>query len=118
MFKVIQSFGKHSSCHLQGEYILVECFLEAYVEQAVGGEWEVCDKTGVAECRSGPFRICTLNCSRENRRPRRIRRLDGQFVGYLTPIEACSVRWDETTIDGELEGLGISVHGLFLGILS
>jgi hypothetical protein len=40
VLEVIQNFGKHCSCHLQGEYVLVRGFGKTFIEQAVGGEWE------------------------------------------------------------------------------
>jgi hypothetical protein len=43
ILKVIQPFGKHCSCHLQGECVLVGCFSEAL--KRAGGRWRArCDK--------------------------------------------------------------------------
>jgi hypothetical protein len=47
--EIIQRFGKHSSCHLQVEYVLVGCFYKPYLEQAVGG---VCSTQGTYEIQS------------------------------------------------------------------
>jgi hypothetical protein len=41
MLKVTHRFGKHCSCHLQVECVLVGRFLNPYIGQAVGGEWDV-----------------------------------------------------------------------------
>jgi hypothetical protein len=38
MLKIIQRFGKHSSCHLQGKYVMVGRFWQPYIGQAVGAE--------------------------------------------------------------------------------
>jgi hypothetical protein len=38
MLKIIQRFGKHCSCHLQGEYVMVGHFWQPYIGQTVGGE--------------------------------------------------------------------------------
>jgi hypothetical protein len=43
MLKVIQCFGKHYSCHLQGEYLLIRRFWKPNIGQALGGEWDVAD---------------------------------------------------------------------------
>jgi hypothetical protein len=37
MLRIIQRFGKHCSCHLQGECVVVGRFLKSYTGQAVGG---------------------------------------------------------------------------------
>jgi hypothetical protein len=51
MWKVIQHFGKHCSCHVQGEYVLVGHFWKPYVGQAVGGKLNAMVPTGgVEEC--------------------------------------------------------------------
>jgi hypothetical protein len=51
MLKVIQHFGKHCICSLQGEYLLVGCFFwKLYIEQAVGGELVVMVLIGGAGC--------------------------------------------------------------------
>jgi hypothetical protein len=48
MLRIIPRFGKHCSCHLQGECLVVRRFWEskACVGQAVGGEfeWEKCEE--------------------------------------------------------------------------
>jgi hypothetical protein len=49
MLKVIQCFGKHFSCHLQGECVLVGHFWKPYKGQAVGGKWDVMNLSGGAE---------------------------------------------------------------------
>jgi hypothetical protein len=49
MLKVIQRFDKHFSCHLQGGSVLVGCFWEPYIEQVVGGEWDVTKQIGGVE---------------------------------------------------------------------
>lgn len=36
MLKIIQCFGKHCSCHLQGKYVIVWCFSSLVLK--VGGE--------------------------------------------------------------------------------
>jgi hypothetical protein len=38
MLKIIQHFGKHCSCHLQHEYVMVVHFWKLYTGQAVGGK--------------------------------------------------------------------------------
>jgi hypothetical protein len=38
MLIVIQRFGKHYSCHLQGECVQVGLFFKPYIGQAMGGE--------------------------------------------------------------------------------
>jgi hypothetical protein len=52
MLQVIQRFGKHRSCHLQGEYILVGRFWRPYIGQAVGGQWDVTNMIVGAEERA------------------------------------------------------------------
>jgi hypothetical protein len=52
MLKVIQRFGKHCNCHLQGEYVLVGCFWEPHIGQEVGGEWDAKNLIGGAEERA------------------------------------------------------------------
>jgi hypothetical protein len=37
MLSIIQRFGKHCSCHLQGECVVVERSWKPYIGQAVGG---------------------------------------------------------------------------------
>jgi hypothetical protein len=37
MLRIIR-FGKHCSCHLQGECVVVAHFWKPYIGQAVGGE--------------------------------------------------------------------------------
>jgi hypothetical protein len=49
MSKIIESFGKHCSCHLQGECIKVGCFWEPCIGQAVGGEFDLVVLIGGAE---------------------------------------------------------------------
>jgi hypothetical protein len=41
MFKIIQRFRKHCSCHPQGEYMMVGHFWKTYIGQAVGGELDL-----------------------------------------------------------------------------
>jgi hypothetical protein len=41
MFKIIHCFGKHCSCHPQGESVMVGCFWQSYIGQAVGGEFDM-----------------------------------------------------------------------------
>jgi hypothetical protein len=38
ILKVIHNFGKHCSCHLQGEYVLGEHFVEAVDRSGTGQE--------------------------------------------------------------------------------
>jgi hypothetical protein len=38
MLRIIQRFGKHCSCYLQGEYVMIGRFLKPYMGQAVGDE--------------------------------------------------------------------------------
>jgi hypothetical protein len=38
MFSIIHRFGKHCSCHLQGECEVVERLLKPYIGQAVDGQ--------------------------------------------------------------------------------
>jgi hypothetical protein len=47
MLKVIR-FGKHSSCHIQDEYVLVGCFWKPFIRQAVDDEWDMTDLIGGA----------------------------------------------------------------------
>jgi hypothetical protein len=48
MLRVIQHFGKHCSCHLQGVCLLAEyCGRGLYIGQAVGGECDVKNLIGV-----------------------------------------------------------------------
>jgi hypothetical protein len=41
MLRIIQRFGKHCCCHLQGECVVVGHFWKPYIEQAVGSELEL-----------------------------------------------------------------------------
>jgi hypothetical protein len=43
MLKVIQHFGKHCTCHLQGKCVLVRCSWKSYIQQAVCGKWDMTD---------------------------------------------------------------------------
>jgi hypothetical protein len=52
MFKVIQRFGKHCSCYLQGECVVVGRFWKPYMEQAVSGELYLMVLIGGAEERA------------------------------------------------------------------
>jgi hypothetical protein len=49
MLRVIQRFGKHCTCHLQGEYIVAGRFWKSYIEQAVGGGLDLMMLIGGAE---------------------------------------------------------------------
>jgi hypothetical protein len=49
MLKIIHRFGKHCSCHLQGEYVLIGRFWNPYIRQTIGCEWYVTDLIGGAE---------------------------------------------------------------------
>jgi hypothetical protein len=49
MLRIIQCFGKHHSCHLQGEYVKVGCFWKPYIGQAVGGKLDMMVLIGRAE---------------------------------------------------------------------
>jgi hypothetical protein len=44
VLRIIQRFGKHCSCHLQGDYVMIGLFLEA-----LGGELDLMVLTGGAE---------------------------------------------------------------------
>jgi hypothetical protein len=35
ILRIIQRFGKHCSCHLQGEYVMVGCFWKPYTDLAL-----------------------------------------------------------------------------------
>jgi hypothetical protein len=52
MLKIIQRFGRHCSCHLQGEYVMVGRFLKPYIAQTVGGELDLMVLIGGAEKRT------------------------------------------------------------------
>jgi hypothetical protein len=52
MLIVIQRFGKHCSCHLQGEYVEAGRFWKPYIGQALGGEWDLMVLIGGAEERA------------------------------------------------------------------
>jgi hypothetical protein len=41
MLKIIERFGKHCSCHLQGEYVMVGRPWKHYTGQAVNGELDL-----------------------------------------------------------------------------
>jgi hypothetical protein len=55
MLKIIQRFGKHCSCHLQGEYEMVGRFSKPYIGQAPGGELDLVVLIGGAEERTCNF---------------------------------------------------------------
>jgi hypothetical protein len=40
------TYRQHCNCHLQGECVLVACFWKPYMEQVVGGEWDMKDLIG------------------------------------------------------------------------
>jgi hypothetical protein len=46
---IIQAFGKHLSCHLQGDCVMVGSFWKPYIGQAVSGELHLMVLIGVAE---------------------------------------------------------------------
>jgi hypothetical protein len=48
VLKIIQRFGTHCSCHLQGEYVLAEQFLGALYRE-VDGELDLISLIGGAE---------------------------------------------------------------------
>jgi hypothetical protein len=52
MSKIIQRVGKHCSCHLQGESVMVGRFRWSYIGQAVGGELDLMALIGGAEERT------------------------------------------------------------------
>jgi hypothetical protein len=54
MLKIIQRFGKHRSCHLQGEYAMVRRFWKPYLGQAVGEELDLMVPIDGAEQRAHP----------------------------------------------------------------
>jgi hypothetical protein len=41
MLKIIQHFGKHCSCHLQGKYVMVGCFWIPCIGQTIGEEMDL-----------------------------------------------------------------------------
>jgi hypothetical protein len=41
MLKIIQLIGKHCSCHLQGESVIVGRFWQSCIKQAVRGELDL-----------------------------------------------------------------------------
>jgi hypothetical protein len=49
MLRVIQRFGEHFSCHLQGEYVLIGRFWQPYVVQGVD---EALDVMELSSCLS------------------------------------------------------------------
>lgn len=49
MQRLIQRFGKHCSCHFQGERIVVRRFWKLYSGQAVCGELDFMELFGGAE---------------------------------------------------------------------
>jgi hypothetical protein len=49
MLKIIQRFGKHCCCHLQGECVVVGPFWKSYIGQAVGCELDLMVLIGGAE---------------------------------------------------------------------
>jgi hypothetical protein len=49
MFRIFQCFGKHCSCHLQGECVLVGHFWKPYIGQAIHGELDLIVLIGGAE---------------------------------------------------------------------
>jgi hypothetical protein len=52
MLKIIQRFGKHCSCHLQDECVVVGRFWKSCIWQAVGGELDLTMLIGGAEERA------------------------------------------------------------------
>jgi hypothetical protein len=52
MLRIIHRFGKHCSCHLQGECVVVGRFWKPYIGQEVGGELHLMVLTGGAEERA------------------------------------------------------------------
>jgi hypothetical protein len=68
MLRVVQYFGKHCSCHLQGDYVFAGRFWYPYVELGDGRSvrWKTQHSTGhIPKSRS-----FTMNSSRENLRKR------------------------------------------------
>jgi hypothetical protein len=49
LLRIIQLFGKHRSCNLQGKYVVVRRFWKPYVGQAVGGGLDLIVLIGEAE---------------------------------------------------------------------
>jgi hypothetical protein len=52
MLRIIQRFGKHCSCHLQGECVVAGRFWKSYIGQAVGGALDFVMLIGGAEGRA------------------------------------------------------------------
>jgi hypothetical protein len=52
MLRIIQRFGKHYSCHLQGDCVEVGRIWKPYIGQAVGGELDLMVLIGGAEERA------------------------------------------------------------------
>jgi hypothetical protein len=60
---VIQGFGKHCSCHLQGECAEVGRFRKPYIGQVVGGELDLIFMVGGAGC----YPMCEFYVDEETR---------------------------------------------------
>jgi hypothetical protein len=52
MLKIIQHFGKHCSCHIWGEYVIVEHFWKTYIGRAVGAKLDLMVLIGGVEERA------------------------------------------------------------------
>jgi hypothetical protein len=52
MLRINQRFGKHCSCRLQGEYLIIGRFWKPYIGQAIGGELGLMVLIGGAEERA------------------------------------------------------------------
>jgi hypothetical protein len=52
MLSIIQHFGKHCSCHLQRECVVVGRFWKRYIGQTVGGDLDLMVLIGGAEERA------------------------------------------------------------------
>jgi hypothetical protein len=69
MLRIIQRFGKHFSCNLQSEYVMVGRFLKPYTGKAVGGELDLMVLIGEAEeraCDNQTVVYCLALCRDRN----------------------------------------------------
>jgi hypothetical protein len=61
MLRIVQRFGKHCGCQLQGECVIVGGFWKPYIGQAAGGELDLMVLIGGAEERA-PIHFMAGRC--------------------------------------------------------
>jgi hypothetical protein len=78
MLKIIQLFGKHCSCYLQGKYVMVGHFWQPYVGQTAGEEMDLMMLIRGVEERAAIHQLPALHKTAKNAQPLHIHPEDGK----------------------------------------